>query len=120
MNYLIIGLGNFGVALATRLTAMGHDVTGVDADMRVVEEYKAQIRSDLELSNQEAAESTLLGSMWEALVKNCEVKKFPEGMIDQYVKDLEEQYAYYAQMYGMEIEEFFKQMLRQLQLRNLR
>lgn len=82
----------------------------LESKVTTIEEYKAQIRSDLELSNQEAAESTLLGSMWEALVKNCEVKKFPEGMIDQYVKNLEEQYAYYAQMYGMEIEEFFKQM----------
>ena len=47
MNYLIIGLGNFGVALATRLTSMGHDVTGVDADMRVVEEYKSQITTTM-------------------------------------------------------------------------
>ena len=47
MNYLIIGLGNFGVALATRLTQMGHDVTGIDADMRVVEEYKSQITTTM-------------------------------------------------------------------------
>ncbi len=47
MNYLIIGLGNFGVALATRLTTMGHDVTGVDADMRIVEEYKSQITTTM-------------------------------------------------------------------------
>ena len=47
MNYLIIGLGNFGVALATRLTTMGHDVCGVDADMRIVEEYKSQISTTM-------------------------------------------------------------------------
>ena len=47
MNYLIIGLGNFGVALATRLTTMGHDVCGVDADMRIVEEYKSQITTTI-------------------------------------------------------------------------
>lgn len=47
MNYLIIGLGNFGVALATRLTTMGHDVCGVDADMRIVEEYKSQITTTM-------------------------------------------------------------------------
>lgn len=47
MNYLIIGLGNFGVALATRLTTMGHDVCGVDADMRLVEEYKTQISTTI-------------------------------------------------------------------------
>ena len=75
-----------------------------------IEEYKAQIRSDLEVSNKETAESTLLASVWEALVEQCEVKKFPEGMLDDYVKNLKEQYSYYAQMYGMEIEEFFKQI----------
>jgi trigger factor len=75
-----------------------------------IEEYKAQIRSDLEVSNKETAESTLLASVWEALVDQCEVKKFPEGMLDDYVKNLKEQYSYYAQMYGMEIEEFFKQI----------
>lgn len=75
-----------------------------------IEEYKAQIRSDLEVSNKETAESTLLASVWKALVDQCEVKKFPEGMLDDYVKNLKEQYSYYAQMYGMEIKEFFKQI----------
>lgn len=75
-----------------------------------IEEYKAQVRSDLETSNKETAEATLLNSVWEALVENCEVKKFPEGMVDEYVTNLEQQYSYYAQMYGMEMKDFFKQM----------
>lgn len=82
----------------------------LESKATTIEEYKAQIRSDLEVSNQETAESTLLSSVWETLVENCEVKKFPEGMLDEYVADLEEQYSYYAQMYGMEIEEFFEQI----------
>lgn len=77
---------------------------------KTIEEYKAQIRSDLEVSNKETAESTLLAAVWEALVEECDVKKFPEGMLDEYVKNMKEQYSYYAQMYGMEIDEFFKQM----------
>ncbi len=40
MTYIIIGLGSFGLALAERLTAMGHDVFGVDTSMELVEEYK--------------------------------------------------------------------------------
>ena len=40
MTYIIIGLGSFGLALAERLTAMGHDVFGVDTHMELVEEYK--------------------------------------------------------------------------------
>ena len=30
MNIVAIGLGNFGASLAKILTAMGHDVLGVD------------------------------------------------------------------------------------------
>ena len=49
MNYLIIGLGNFGLALATRLTAMGHDVFAVDSDMKVVEDYKNSITTTIQV-----------------------------------------------------------------------
>ena len=47
MTYIIIGLGNFGLALATKLTAMGHDVFGIDSHMEVVEEYKNVITSTM-------------------------------------------------------------------------
>lgn len=54
MTYIIIGLGNFGVALAERLTAMGHEVVGVDSDMNRVEEYKNTIGSTICLNITEA------------------------------------------------------------------
>lgn len=79
-------------------------------EAKTIEEYKAQIKADLEKSNKETAESTLLNSVWEALVENCEVKKYPEGKVDEYAKNMEQQYSYYAQMYGMELEQFFTQM----------
>jgi trk system potassium uptake protein TrkA len=40
---LIIGLGNFGSALAIKLTEMGHEVFGVDKDVSKVELYKDRI-----------------------------------------------------------------------------
>ncbi len=43
MNFLIIGLGNFGSALAIRLTQLGHEVIGVDSSMPKVEMYKNEI-----------------------------------------------------------------------------
>lgn len=43
MNYLIIGLGNFGAGLAMRLTRLGHEVIGVDNDMSKVEMFKNDI-----------------------------------------------------------------------------
>ncbi|MDF1570621.1 MAG: TrkA family potassium uptake protein [Bacteroidales bacterium] len=43
MNFLIVGLGNFGVALAVRLTQIGHEVIGVDSNMSKVELLKNDI-----------------------------------------------------------------------------
>lgn len=43
MNYLIIGLGNFGSSLAIKLTQLGHEVIGVDKSMEKVETYKDDI-----------------------------------------------------------------------------
>ncbi len=79
-------------------------------EAKTIEDYKAQVRADLELSNKQTAESTLLSSVWEALVDHCEVKKYPEGKVDEQQKNIEQQYSYYAQMYGMELDQFFKQM----------
>lgn len=43
MKYIIIGLGNFGSTLAVRLTAIGHEVFGVDSTLEIVEQYKNKI-----------------------------------------------------------------------------
>lgn len=43
MKYLIIGLGNFGGSLASKLTDMGHDVIGVDNNEHHIEDIKDKI-----------------------------------------------------------------------------
>ena len=43
MKYLVIGLGNFGTALAEELTAGGHDVIGVDTCEQRIEDVKERI-----------------------------------------------------------------------------
>jgi trk system potassium uptake protein TrkA len=48
MKVLIIGLGNFGASLATKLTLAGHEVIGVDSDMQRVEHVKEEITSAIE------------------------------------------------------------------------
>lgn len=37
MKYIIIGMGNFGAFLATRLTDLGHEVVGVDSSLSRIE-----------------------------------------------------------------------------------
>ena len=47
MNIVAIGLGNFGASLAKILTAMGHDVLGVDNDLARVEYFKDAIANTI-------------------------------------------------------------------------
>ena len=47
MNIVAIGLGNFGASLAKILTAMGHDVLGVDKNMEKVEFFKDTIANTI-------------------------------------------------------------------------
>jgi trk system potassium uptake protein len=47
MNIVTIGLGNFGASLAKILTAMGHDVLGVDVNNEKVEFFKDTIASTI-------------------------------------------------------------------------
>lgn len=43
MKFIVFGLGNFGKALAIRLTELGHEVIGVDENMSKLEHLKEQI-----------------------------------------------------------------------------
>lgn len=47
MNIVAIGLGNFGASLAKTLTAMGHDVLGVDKNNEKVEFFKDKIANTI-------------------------------------------------------------------------
>src|SRR5690554_3002746 len=43
MKYIVLGLGNFGRALATQLTERGHEVIGVDNNLSKVEALKEKV-----------------------------------------------------------------------------
>jgi trk system potassium uptake protein TrkA len=47
MNIVAIGLGNFGASLAKILTALGHDVLGVDSDLNRVEYFKDAVTNTI-------------------------------------------------------------------------
>jgi trk system potassium uptake protein TrkA len=63
MKFIIIGLGNFGSALAEKLTQMGHEVIGVDHQLQRTEAVKDKI-----------AQSICLDSKLEDSVKNLPLK----------------------------------------------
>lgn len=74
-----------------------------------VEEYKAQVREDLEASNQESADYNLEGYVWQALLDQCEVAEYPEDELEEMKTSITDQYSTYAYYYGMEIEDFVEQ-----------
>ena len=43
MKYIVIGLGNFGLSLAEKLTKLGNEVIGIDNNMAKVEAVKEKI-----------------------------------------------------------------------------
>jgi trk system potassium uptake protein TrkA len=49
MNFVIIGLGNFGASLAKKLTASGHDVIGVDKDIAKADFFKDTIKNTVSM-----------------------------------------------------------------------
>ena len=59
MKFIIIGLGNFGFALAEKLTQQGHEVIGVDKNIEKIEEIKNKITHAicLDCSHQAAVNS---------------------------------------------------------------
>lgn len=42
-HYTVIGLGRFGIAASLELISLGHTVTGVDRDIKLVEKYAGQL-----------------------------------------------------------------------------
>jgi len=49
MKYIVIGLGFFGSKCATNLTAMGHEVMGIDSNLDILEEYKEAFTSVIKM-----------------------------------------------------------------------
>ncbi|MGB3798177.1 MAG: TrkA family potassium uptake protein [Lewinella sp.] len=43
MKYIIVGLGSFGSSLGEKLTALGHEVIGIDTNMAKVELFKERL-----------------------------------------------------------------------------
>lgn len=59
MKCIVIGLGNFGIALAKRLTAMGYEVIGVDKNINRVNTYKDNVKNIicLDINDEQAAKN---------------------------------------------------------------
>lgn len=81
-------------------------------EAKSVEDYKKTVRQRLEETKKENAEATIQNTVWSQVVNNAKEKKdLPEDMISYQKEQLESQYSSYAEMYGMEVDDFMQQMI---------
>lgn len=75
---------------------------------KTIEEYKEEVRADLEASNQESMESAIESAVWEKLLENCVVDKYPDGQVEEFVTTVETEFGEYAAQNDMTAAELFE------------
>lgn len=83
-------------------------VKTVSEESETVDEYKEEMKAQLEEDAQEEYESTLRQSVWQAVLDNTEVKEYPEDEVKELSDSLIDQYKTAAQYYGMEYDDFIE------------
>lgn len=78
---------------------------------KTVEEYKKEIRKQLEDNNKESMENTLQNNALEAIADQVEVKKYPDGALDEQINSIKVYYTNMAAAYGMEFKDFVEQAM---------
>lgn len=76
---------------------------------KTVDEYKAQVKADLEKSNQESAEAQMLSNAFTAFMEQCEVIEYPKERLEETIETVTEIYTaqleQMASYYGMTLEQ---------------
>lgn len=78
---------------------------------KTVEEYKKEVKKALEEDKDSTSESTLRSEILTALLENVEVKKYPDGEVDEQVANITNYYESYAEQYGVGFADFLEQQL---------
>lgn len=75
---------------------------------KTIKEYKAEVRKQLEESNQASAESANEQAIWNKLLENCVVEKYPDGEVEKFVANVDAQFSEYAAQNNTTAAELFK------------
>lgn len=76
------------------------------SESQTVDEYRQSIREDLTKSKEEEAEYKKKNDIWTAVKDSCEVKEYPQELVDKYTNLITTNYSSYAQQSGVELDEF--------------
>lgn len=83
-------------------------VKTVSEESETVEEYREEVRKNLEETAQENYDSELNSAVWEAVLEKAEVKGYPDGEVGRIYNTYLEQYQEMASYYNMEYDEFIQ------------
>ncbi|MDD2979847.1 MAG: trigger factor [Hespellia sp.] len=80
-------------------------------DSKNVDQYKKEIKKQLETSNEESQKSSLKSESLAAVLDKTEVKKYPEGDVEDQEAAIKNQYTSMAEYYGLEFADFLQQYM---------
>lgn len=86
-------------------------VKSVSEESKTVEEYKAEIKKQLEKDAETNYQDTLAQEVWDKVLENTEVKKYPEDELNEMVDSLREQYESAAEYYEMDFSSFLQDQM---------
>lgn len=81
-----------------------------NSDFNTVEEYKENIRTEMEATNEESALSTMQNEAFSMVYSSSTPIQYPQDMVDEYTDLTKQSYETYASYYGMEYDEFASSM----------
>lgn len=86
-------------------------VKSVSEESKTVEEYKAEIKKQLEEEAETNYQDTLAQEVWDKVLENTEVKKYPEDEMNEMMDSLKEQYESAAEYYEMDFATFLQDQM---------
>ena len=86
-------------------------VQTISQESETVDEYREEIRTQIEENLQASVESELEGSVQSALMENVEIKSYPEDRVEELTQQMTDYYTQLASMYGLELGDFVETYL---------
>ncbi|MBC8571190.1 trigger factor [Zongyangia hominis] len=76
---------------------------------KTVDDYKNALRTSLEEQKKQSVESDKITSLRQTLFEKCEILKYPDGALDDYIKEMTDYYTNYAASVELSLADFLQQ-----------
>lgn len=74
-------------------------------------DYEAEVKKELEKKKEATAKNAMYGTLWNAIMDNAKIKKYPKEQVERAQKEEEEQLKQYAAQYNMSLDDLIKNMM---------